>query len=55
MKACDKILATMRLLRDNSFVGTLAMMVNRWQAAQKARGEWGIMAERNCGHRISLA
>jgi hypothetical protein len=37
VKARDKILATIRLLRDNSSVGTLSMTVDRWQAQQEAR------------------
>jgi hypothetical protein len=40
-KACDKILATMGLLRDNSVVGTPAVVADRWQAPQKARGWQG--------------
>jgi hypothetical protein len=47
-KACDKNLATMGLLRDNTVVGTPAVVADRWQAQQKARGWQGILAE---GHR----
>jgi hypothetical protein len=52
MKACDKILATLGLLRDNSVVGTPAVLADRWQAQQKARGRQGILAEGHRGHLI---
>jgi hypothetical protein len=52
MKACDKILATMGLLRDNSVVGKPAVVADRWQAQQKARGRQGILAEGHRGHLI---
>jgi hypothetical protein len=51
MKACDKILATMGLLRDNSVIGTPAMVADRWHAPQKAHSRQGILAE---GHRSHL-
>jgi hypothetical protein len=52
MKACDKILATMGLLRDNSIIGTPAMVAERWHAPQKAHGRQGILAEGHRGHLI---
>jgi len=55
MKARDKILATMRLLRDNNSVGTLSMTVNRCQAQQKACGWWRITSVRHSGHLVSVA
>jgi hypothetical protein len=51
MKACDKILATMGLLRDNSVIGTPAMVADRWHAPQRVHGRQGILAE---GHRSHL-
>jgi len=52
MKACDKILATMGLLRDNRVIGTPAMVADRSRAPQKARGWRGILAEGHRGHLI---
>jgi hypothetical protein len=52
MKACDKILATMGLLRDNSVIGTPAMVADRWHAPQKACGWQRILAEGHRGHLI---
>jgi hypothetical protein len=52
MKACNKILATMGLLRDNSVVGTPAVVADRWQTQQKARDREGILAEGHRGYLI---
>ena len=52
MKACDKILATMGLLRDNSVTGTLAMVADRCHGPQKARDWQGSLAEGHLGHLI---
>jgi hypothetical protein len=50
-KACDKTLATMGLLRDNSVIGTPAMVAERGHAPLKACGRQEIAAE---GHRSHL-
>jgi hypothetical protein len=52
MKACDKILATMGLLRDNSVIGMPTMVADRSRAPQKARGWQEILAEGHRGHLI---
>jgi hypothetical protein len=52
MKACDKILATMGLLRDNSVTGTPAMVADRCHGPQKARDWQGSLAEGHLGHLI---
>jgi hypothetical protein len=52
MKACDKILATMGLLRDNSVIGTPAIVADRGHALSVVRARQGILAEGHRGHLI---
>jgi hypothetical protein len=55
MKACDKTLATMVLLRDNAIAGTPDIAADRWQAPTEGRDRREILAEWNRGYLISLA
>jgi len=52
MKACDKILATMGLLRDNSVTGMPATVADHCHGPPKARDWQGSLAEGRIGHLI---
>ena len=52
MKACDKILATMGLLRDNSVTGMPATVSDHCHGPPKARDWQGSLAEGHLGHLI---